>query len=551
MRQSGRKTGVRIAAFALVLALFSCSKHSQKPSVAEASALVHSDAEVQSVLAQPGNSLEYSHTVSDPKLETIKFQHFVLGIEVVGSGVAVHSADAAPAVDNHLQKVEVSTTPSYSADEAAALAEKLEPGSAPEDKPALKILPGLGKTPHRLVYIVPLKNHKQVWLDAHHRSHIATVNPHFGRAGAGAEIDGTQHPAASDHPAPLAAIEVRSAALQGLSFDQDFDDNKLASCDIAPLKDDEEDDYETVDAAECNARVAKACQAVTMDGIPLFASPEQCELGKDDSSQRAADNAQKFLRYYRDTFGRDSYDGKGAPVLSMVHAGEHYSDAVWHKDGSVLIYGDGDGKEFRDFTWGLDVAAHEFTHGVIQHSANLLAFGEAGAVNESLADFFGKMVEGDGDWNFGARVFLDGEGNRAFRDLENPGRIESSYKDVTGATHEAPFPSDRKHQAPIIEPCIRTNDSCSVHFNATIPGHSWVLIYKSLGREKAQLLLYTTLTHYLHEQSDFTYTAQATLKACAVQLGRADCETVKSALLQTGMLEQADASPGGLLSHAR
>src|SRR5260370_29516264 len=56
-----------------------------------------------------------------------------------------------------------------------------------------------------------------------------------------------------------------------------------------------------------------------------------------------------------------------------------------------MIYGDGDGSIFVDFTNGNDVIAHELTHGVTQHSLQLNYANEAGGLNESMSDCFGSM----------------------------------------------------------------------------------------------------------------------------------------------------------------
>ena len=57
----------------------------------------------------------------------------------------------------------------------------------------------------------------------------------------------------------------------------------------------------------------------------------------------------------------------------------------------------------------VDVAGHEYTHGVIQYTSNLVYAFEPGALNESFADIFGFMVErfaegGVSDWLIGEDV---------------------------------------------------------------------------------------------------------------------------------------------------
>ena len=39
-----------------------------------------------------------------------------------------------------------------------------------------------------------------------------------------------------------------------------------------------------------------------------------------------------------------------------------------------------------------DVVSHEVTHGVVDRTSHLFPFGEAGAINESLADVMGEIL---------------------------------------------------------------------------------------------------------------------------------------------------------------
>ena len=69
----------------------------------------------------------------------------------------------------------------------------------------------------------------------------------------------------------------------------------------------------------------------------------------------------------------------------------------------------------------LDVVGHEITHGVTQHSADLIYQNEPGALNESFSDIFGTAVEFykegvNGDWLLGEDFVISGYG----RSLQNP-----------------------------------------------------------------------------------------------------------------------------------
>jgi hypothetical protein len=94
---------------------------------------------------------------------------------------------------------------------------------------------------------------------------------------------------------------------------------------------------------------------------------------------------------FREVYGRASIDGAGLPLETTVHYGERYDNAFW--DGERMVFGDGDGDVFDRFTRSLTVISHELTHGFTQYSTNLTYQGQSGALNESLSDVFGVLVE--------------------------------------------------------------------------------------------------------------------------------------------------------------
>ena len=58
-----------------------------------------------------------------------------------------------------------------------------------------------------------------------------------------------------------------------------------------------------------------------------------------------------------------------------------------------MVFGDGDGVIFRRLTRSLDVIGHELSHGVTEDESGLQYFGQSGALNESMSDVFGSLVE--------------------------------------------------------------------------------------------------------------------------------------------------------------
>ena len=82
-----------------------------------------------------------------------------------------------------------------------------------------------------------------------------------------------------------------------------------------------------------------------------------------------------------------------------------------------MMYGDGDGKTFIPLSAGLDVIGHELTHAVTEHTANLVYKNESGALNESLSDIMGVMVEKK-SWDLGADIYTPDKPGDALRSLK-------------------------------------------------------------------------------------------------------------------------------------
>jgi Zn-dependent metalloprotease len=93
--------------------------------------------------------------------------------------------------------------------------------------------------------------------------------------------------------------------------------------------------------------------------------------------------------FYFTRYGRDSYDAAGAALVARVRYCEPgdscpYANAYWN--GSEMRFGQG-------FAAADDVVAHELTHAVTERESNLIYWGESGAINESLSDIFGELVD--------------------------------------------------------------------------------------------------------------------------------------------------------------
>ncbi len=259
------------------------------------------------------------------------------------------------------------------------------------------------------------------------------------------------------------------------------------------------------------------------------------EPGQDATVNRAYAGLGATFEHFLTVFGRDSVDGFGLPLDATVHYDREYNNAFWN--GEQMVFGDGDGEIFRDFTVALDVIGHELTHGVTQHTANLTYYGQPGALNESVSDVFGSLVKqyslgqtaAEADWLIGAGLLAPRVTGEALRSMKAPGTAYDD--DVLG----------KDPQPATMDDYVRTGrDNGGVHINSGIPNHAFYLAATALGGhawEKAGQVWYDVLTGgELAEDALFTDFATLTVKAARERFGDADeLDAVRKAWEQVGV----------------
>ncbi len=185
----------------------------------------------------------------------------------------------------------------------------------------------------------------------------------------------------------------------------------------------------------------------------------------DPAVNQAYDNFGDTYKFYWEVLHRDSIDDQGMPIHGMVHFDTDYNNAFWDGEGHMW-FGDGDGTLFSDFTNSLDVIGHELTHGVTQYTANLAYSGQSGALNESLSDVFGSLVEQyakqqtveQADWLIGAEV-VGPQLAPALRSMKAPGtanQYDKQPEDMDGFV-------------------VTNRDNGGVHTNSGIPNRAFYL----------------------------------------------------------------------------
>ncbi len=208
-------------------------------------------------------------------------------------------------------------------------------------------------------------------------------------------------------------------------------------------------------------------------------------------------NAGLAYEYFKNTFGRESINGNGGRIMSLINIAEEdgssMENAFWN--GEAMFYGNG-GQAFEPLAKALDVAGHEISHGVIQTTANLQYIGQSGAMNESFADIFGAMIDRN-DWKMGEdvvnnQVFPSG----ALRDLANPNNGGNSLGDPGWQ------PKDMNEYQNL--PNTPQGDNGGVHINSGIVNRAYYLVASNIGKSNAEDIYYRALTQYLTKSSQFT-----------------------------------------------
>ncbi|NVO02253.1 MAG: M4 family metallopeptidase [Bacteroidetes bacterium] len=231
---------------------------------------------------------------------------------------------------------------------------------------------------------------------------------------------------------------------------------------------------------------------------------------QDEAATDAHFGAEKTLAYFKQKFNRDSYDNANAILYGFVHYDVNYANASW--DGVRMTYGDGDGSQYSALT-SLDVAGHEISHAVTEHSANLIYQDESGALNESFSDIFGTCIEffadsANGDWYIGEDFDLTGaNGFRSMSDpnsKQNPDTYYGQYWVTDGS------------------------DMGGVHTNSGVQNYWFYLLsdggigtndlgrtynVTGIGIDSAAQIAYRNLTVYLTESSNYMDARQGAIAA--------------------------------------
>lgn len=235
---------------------------------------------------------------------------------------------------------------------------------------------------------------------------------------------------------------------------------------------------------------------------------------------RAHDAAGDGYDFFRNRFGRDSYDYEGATINIYTCYGNNYRNAFW--DGSRLVFGEG-------YALADDLVVHELSHAVTEHSSGLHYIYQSGALNESYSDVFGESVD-----------MTNGRGTDS-----KAVRWEIG-EDIPGLTtrRNMAYPNRYNHPDKVSSPYYYcgTGDNGGVHFNSGVPNKAYAMLIdggvfngyeiKSIGMDQALKIYYRTNEYYLGQSSQFIDNYNYLIQSCAdlYGSGSAVCGEVRDAV---------------------
>jgi bacillolysin len=200
--------------------------------------------------------------------------------------------------------------------------------------------------------------------------------------------------------------------------------------------------------------------------------------------------------YYKNVFGRNSYDNKGAALKSTVHYGRSYNNAFWN--GQQMVYGDGDGTTFIPLSGALDVVAHELTHAVTDFSSDLVYQNESGALNEAISDIFGTLAEfhdnNNPDFEIGEDIYTPAKAGDALRSMSDPAKYGDP--DHYSVRYTGTSDNGGVHiNSGIINKAAYLLSQGGTHYGVTVPG---------VGTDKMGAIFYRANTVYFTSSTNFS-----------------------------------------------
>lgn len=151
------------------------------------------------------------------------------------------------------------------------------------------------------------------------------------------------------------------------------------------------------------------------DNNNTWTTAEWDNTNKDNTALDIHWALQKIYDYYLNVHGRRGWDSIGQRTNAYVHSlildnsGLTKDNAAYYPDGEYLAFGDGESK-FKPLG-SVDVVAHEYAHGINDHTSGFSGGGINSSFNEGLSDIWAATIESyvapqKNKWKIGEEVML-------------------------------------------------------------------------------------------------------------------------------------------------
>ncbi|MBC7942170.1 MAG: M4 family metallopeptidase [Chitinophagaceae bacterium] len=117
-------------------------------------------------------------------------------------------------------------------------------------------------------------------------------------------------------------------------------------------------------------------------GTPFWVEGNPFPTGTVEADNMISASADAY-NLFKNAFGRDSFDGKGATMDAIFNRGDTCPNASWN--GLFISFCPGVTTD--------DVTAHEWSHAYTEYTDNLIYQWQPGALNEAYADIWGETVD--------------------------------------------------------------------------------------------------------------------------------------------------------------
>jgi bacillolysin len=216
--------------------------------------------------------------------------------------------------------------------------------------------------------------------------------------------------------------------------------------------------------------------------------------------------------YFRDIHGRNGWDGNGKQAILFVDPLNNLPQGAFYSSTSKTM-------TFGKFTMSLDITGHEFTHGVVDHSAKLNGTFTSLSLNESFADIFGEMIErrtlGFTNWRILDDVPWVAIGASPFpllRDLIDPNNsFPSQPVTFQGANWQG--------LGGIPESDTHINGGVQNRWFTLLANGNTALGIQGIGADAAANITYYSLTHFLGANSNFQDARDGAINSARILYG--------------------------------